>query len=306
MSNLIIAIKGNYNTSNAVHDYFLPKISPAPSMNILEDAKDLKKIFDEFNDQDAIIGVRASLGSGLNIDFDLKINMMIEGDFVKLKSNKTSASLTGDVDAKFSIAIDPEDEKQLKKAFSKSSLRFYVTRLGMKRETNEPYSFSNLTGIIKDGEWGNDDSWPSVMSFDSDIFKKKATTKITPLIKIPVKTKTKIIIEDEKLEAVRSAIISGIVTRVGLTIPGGSNSFFVKQEDWLGKANFSIKSNTLVVDIDAFINLEIDSWMKKYKSKSPFGVEWECILDSDSSLHYFGEKGDNGYFSSIKVGEISL
>ena len=306
MTSIKIAIKGNYQTGNVVHQYFLPEINPVPSMDILKEVEALHKIFDEFNDQNAMIVVRASLGSGVYIDFDLKITTMLNGGSLRIEPDKSNLSLINYVDAEFLIDIDSDNEKQLKKAYSKSSLKFYITRIGVKKETLEPYSFTNLFGVISGGDWDNDDSWPAVFSFESDIFKKKASIKVTPFIKIPVKANTEIVIDKDKLEAVAIALNAGIVTRVGLSIPGGGNSFFVKQEDWLGKAKFSIKENLLIVDIDAFINLEIDSWMKKYKSKSPFSVELECILDCNSEIHYFGIKGESGYFNPIKAGEVSL
>lgn len=306
MTTLKIVVKGKYHTGNVIHQCFLSNVSPVPKMDILDDTKNVKNLLEEFNEQDAVIVVRASLGSGVNVDLDLNCRMMADGGHIKISPDKSTVSLVGDIDAQFSVDIDLDTEKQFKKAYSKSTLKFYITRLGAKKDTAEPYSFSHLMGVIKGGDWDNDDSWPTVIRFESDIFTKKTAVKAASLIKIPVKAKSKIAIAKDKLDAVKSALATGIVTRVGLSIPGGGNSFFVKQEDWQGKANFAIKGNSLVVDIDAFIQIEIDSWMRKYKAKSPFNVDLECILDVNSELHYFGEQDEAGFFTPIKAGAVSL
>lgn len=306
MTTLKIVVKGKYHTGNAIHQYFLPKVSPVPKMDILDDSKNVKKLLEEFDEQDAVVVVRASLGSGVNVDLDLNCRMMTDGGHIKISPDKSAVSLVGDMNAQFSGDVDSDTEKQLKKAYSKSTLKFYITKLGAKKDSAEPYSFSHLMGVIKDGDWDNADSWPTVISFESDIFTKKTAVKAASLIKIPVRSKSKIAIAKDKLDAVKSALATGVVTRVGLSIPGGGNSFFVKQEDWQGKANFAIKGNSLIVDIDAFIHMEIDSWMKKYKAKSPFNVDLEGILDMNSELHYFGEQDEAGFFPPIKAGEASL
>ena len=306
MSELKLIVKGRFETDNFIYQHYSQVDNIPPQIDIVKELKEAAKLLSGFGFADFKIVVHANVGKGLNVKIDLGAENLISGKGINVTSGSNIASLHADVDGEFLVDVDVDSAKQMKKAFSSSKLKFFVTNIVARKEIADPYGFLNVSGTISGGEWDDVDSWPAVSLFESPIFSKKSTAKAKQILKVPVKVSTEIFIEKNKVEAVQKAIEEGMTMRIGLTIPGGVNGFLVKQSDWAGRADFSLNGNFLQVNIDAVHAVEVDAWMKKYKSKAPFGIELECIFDGESDLHYFGGKDAGGFFASLKVGEISF
>jgi hypothetical protein len=306
MQQIKFTIKNTLETDNLLYEHFDQSTDLPPQMDLINDVKQAKNLVETFEKSEYKITVKASAGKGINPTFDLVTNDMSKGGGFTIHTNSKRASLVAEVDGEFTVNTDDDTAKQLKKAYSLGKLQFYIINFGARKEVLEPYSYKQVSGKIADGDWDNDDSWPKVISYDSDIFAKKIALRKTPTINIPVKINTKITIDSTKIESVKKALADGLTMRIGLTIPGGVTGFLVNASDWDGITKFSLKGNLLAIKIDAFYTAEIDSWIRKYKSQAPFGIELDCIFDSNSELHYFGEKDASGSFSPIKVGEISV
>jgi hypothetical protein len=309
MSEIKFQIKGNFQTDNCLHKYEDPKKSPLPQLDILEVAKEASALLKNFHESGRQVEIRASGLPSMRIT--LNFGDMSPGGKFNLAAHAKKPALIAEIDGEFTFKVDSGDEKELKKAHKAGKLKFFVTNIGNKQETSNPYSYSYVSGKIAGGEWGSDDSWPAVSGYESDLFDKKADSKKAvqkskPTVIVPIKVKTKIAIDSTKVDAVKSAVEDGLTMRVALAIKGGSYSFDVKVADLKGKANFSMKGKSLSVDIDANCTTEVDSWMKKYKAQAPFTIELICVLDTNSELHYFGEWNENGYFDSLKIGALDF
>ena len=52
--------------------------------------------------------------------------------------------------------------------------------MGARWETETPYAYAGISGKIEGGEWDDDNSWPAISSFESDVFLKKSAAKSKP------------------------------------------------------------------------------------------------------------------------------
>lgn len=304
MSSIKILVKGKFETDNFIHEHF-DENDPPPRADIIKKQTDVVELLEGFNESKWKLIVQSSNGKGSKISFELRHENISNGGTFSINAHPKKAAIITDVDAEFTYELDADKAKELKKSYSAGTLKLYLTNIGARWEIETPWAYSNVSGKIKDGDWEDDNSWPAVSNFESDVFTKKSATKAKPTLIIPVNIKTSMVIDKSKVKSIKTAIKNGMVTRVGLCIPRGSNSFLVKSTDWVGSSNFSLQGGILNVDINATYTIEVDTWIKKYKDQAPFSIEVDCIFDADGGIHYFGECGEDGYFKAIRVGEVA-
>jgi hypothetical protein len=303
MTTINFKISGNFKTGNFLHDHF-KEGGPSPSTEIITQKQDCEKIFKMFdkNDLSIIIMASNSKGASINIPLSFKNATSINNIRITTRSDKPGIAL--DLNANFTAEIDNDDAKEIKKYYKSGNLNFYLTTIKLHKETESPYSYSTAMGILDGGDWETDESWHKIGKFDSDLFgsikPSKQKTKSELIAKLS--SNVKIVIPELNGKTFNEFFGEDPSIRVSITIPNASNSILIKLSELNSK--FSIKKDTLIINFNSNYSFKIDSWLKKYKSHSPFPIELKCIFDSNSNIHYFGEMGNSGFNNSPKIGEL--
>lgn len=272
MSIIKVLVKGTFATDNFLHEFFDGN-NPPPKMDIIETQKEAAKLLEGFDEKSKKLIIQSSNGKGSHIKFELRHENISNGGSFRLNAHANKPAIIADIDAEFTYELDTDTAKELKKANSSGALKFYLTNLGARWETETPYAYSSVSGKIEGGEWGNDSSWPAISNFESDAFTKKSAVKAKPNREFALKGEGVVEVSAEGEKEYAEALVAGEDLIWVCVKTSSFNSFPIMRSQ--------LKSNDSDFMVNGGFEVERIGKSRKYKVRIDGIVSTESLKKKD-------------------------
>lgn len=302
-----LQLKISLNTQTEGFQYYYPDYQEKNCRPTeVKKNKELRSLLSQNSESAHAVELYGYNDDGLQFKLLVKREFLANGAF-EVSAHPSDACIKVSIDADFDIEIDDGDTiKYIKKAMKTGTLRIAIVGFRMKRPEIPFAPFGLDGGFFQGCDGENFSAMPQAEIIGSDFAAapKKPSTKTVAqkLVDIPVKLSIKKELNKAEVAATQKAVREGISLDVSLHIPGGSNSFIARPEDFKGDFDVKIEKSSLVININAVVNYKPDSWMKKYKSAGPFVVQINSYWDGEGNKIFLIQNSDS--YESIEVGVL--